>query len=153
MSLHAVTGSVDSGKTTFLAELYSSVGRGVGILSPKVYSADGRFEGYDAVVLPEGERFPLARIGRSPRFRLGGGRFGFDPEAFRRICVTLCSRQWSGPLWIDEIGAIEIAGGGLAPVLRKASSLGTDIFACVRPSLVLPVAVIFALPLKEIIVR
>lgn len=150
MSLNVITGPVDSGKTTMMTRLYGSVGKGAGVITPKVFDTDGRLKGYDALVLPECLRVPLARVDCSPQFRHRGGRFYFSPEAFDRICESLCPRICDGPLWIDEIGPLEIAGGGFAPVLRKASEQEADVTACIRPALIFPVSVIFALPIRKI---
>ena len=110
-----LTGAVQSGKSRFLGSLLAGLDRDrtplSGFLSPAVYE-DGRLVGYDLTVIGGGP--PAAYIRKEGQ--AGWERVGpyfFVPEALETARRTILE---SGPLdllVVDEVGPLELVGGGL----------------------------------------
>ncbi|MCK5832424.1 hypothetical protein KAH81_02020 [bacterium] len=128
------SGDIDSGKTTAMAEYYVAHG-GDGFLSIKVFE-DGDFIGYDLKRLSTGEKTPFARLAESAQ-QFGDyiyGRFRFSIKAFESAKKTL---SWiiekdKTPIYLDEIGPIELAGGGWDKIIRVLIDSGIDIIMAIR---------------------
>lgn len=128
-----ITGEKDTGKSSFLKKWYESVPRGVGFYSRKVF-CHTRLIGYDLVFLPGMQTFPLIRL---PEWTAAGepgvesirkGRFSFSPAGFR------LARQWieayaipGEPVWMDEVGGLELAGGGFDGLIREVLLAHEDV--------------------------
>src|SRR5512137_2959817 len=117
-----LTGPVHGGKTTYLGEAcrrWSDHGLSCsGFLSPVV--TDGRGEsGYDLVELPGPFRRPyLRRQGPAGAERIGP--FVFVPAALERAREILLDPRPADLLVVDEVGPLELQGGGLWPALQDA---------------------------------
>jgi nucleoside-triphosphatase THEP1 len=116
-----LTGPVHGGKTTFLARsLRAWRARGLvceGFLSPA--ASDGTGDGYDLLEIGSGRRRPYLRSrGAAGAERVGP--FLFVPEALERARAILREAPSGGLLIVDEVGPLELEGGGLWPVLREA---------------------------------
>jgi nucleoside-triphosphatase THEP1 len=119
-----LTGPVHGGKTTFLERsLARWASRGIvagGFLSVAATGASGA-AGYDLLELKTGCRHPyLRREGKPGAERIGP--FFFVPEALelaRSIIREADPREF---LVVDEVGPLELLGGGLWPALREALS-------------------------------
>jgi len=117
-----LTGPVHAGKTTFLEEACARWGaRGLpctGFLSPAVTGAGGE-TGYDLLELPRGPRRPFLRRRADPAAERTGP-FAFVPEVLDRARAILRDPGRPGLLVVDEVGPLELRGGGLWPALREA---------------------------------
>jgi len=120
-----LTGPVHGGKTTFLeGSLARWASRGFalgGFLSVAVTGGSGT-PGYDLLELKTGRRHPyLRREGEPDAERIGP--FFFVPSTLERARSII---REAGPhelLIVDEVGPLELLGGGLWPVLREALTL------------------------------
>jgi nucleoside-triphosphatase THEP1 len=129
----ALTGPVHGGKTTYLERAWPRwTARGLacgGFLSPAV-TGPGLDCGYDLLELPSLSRRPFLR-------RRGGpgderiGPFVFVPEALDRARAILRSPVRPDLLVVDEVGPLELAGGGLWPALREAVRRPAPALLCV----------------------
>jgi len=136
-----MTGERGSGKTTLLMETARILRRqGVaiaGILSPGTW-ANGVREGFEVLDVASGERHPLARRSDGPAV-VRRGSYAFDESGFafgRRAFHRLeeCGRC---VLFIDEIGPIELDGGGWAGQLDLIRQRPDAVSVwVVRPSLI-----------------
>lgn len=138
-----ITGDKNTGKTTYMESWYTRDSWGVGFLSRKVFDS-GRFVGYDLVLLPGGEYLPLCRLdgqgekeGISRERGIGQGRFIFDSHAFREAScwVNAYPLRESEPVWIDEIGALELSGRGFDALLRTVLAKGHELRVVFREHL------------------
>jgi nucleoside-triphosphatase THEP1 len=133
-----VTGPVDSGKTSWCRELATANPGYTGVLLLKVYIKGDRI-GYDALHLCTGDRIPFARIGGGePSGWIAGEQVG--PFSVSRAglqaanaWLTEAARQ-PRDIIIDEVGPLELAGGGLSPGLRAvlSSPLQRKLYVVIR---------------------
>jgi nucleoside-triphosphatase THEP1 len=116
-----LTGPVHGGKTTFLERslaLWASCGIApVGFLSVAVTGATG----YDLLELRTGCRQPYLRLEGEPAAERIGPFF-FVPSTLERARSIIREADPSELLIVDEVGPLELRGGGLWPVLREALS-------------------------------
>jgi nucleoside-triphosphatase THEP1 len=117
-----LTGPVHGGKTTFLEGAVPVwAGRGLacaGFLGPAVADAAGT-QGYDLLEIGTDRRRPYLRRQGPPGAERTGPYF-FVPDALERARSIIRESGPSGLLVVDEVGPLELAGGGLWPDLRDA---------------------------------
>ncbi len=117
-----LAGPVHCGKTTFLegaAARWAARGVGcAGFLTPVVTDANGE-TGYDLLELPGGRRRPYLRR-QGPLGAERTGPFVFVPGALERARRILRGPVSAALLVVDEVGPLELRGGGLWPALRDA---------------------------------
>ncbi len=118
--------------------IFRAIG-GDGFISPKLF-IDGAFVGYDLTRLSTGEAMPLARVAGTPyAARIEGfafGRFVFSDAAFdyaENIYDEMIAANIA-PIFIDEIGPIELDGGGFDRIFRRLSNFGRDVYAVIGKS-------------------
>ncbi len=131
--LLVITGEVKSGKTEFLRRLVRSL-RGlkvVGIIAPTIVK-EGEIQGYEALLLPGGERFQLvARSGEGDRV---GRRYVLLKCAKERIRERFKKPVEADFYVFDEFGPLELTGKGLVEVFNGFYSTGKDMAVVVRKS-------------------
>jgi molybdopterin synthase sulfur carrier subunit len=136
--IHILTGPVDSGKTTFLRELLTggaATGRACGYLSLRVL-ADGETDGYDLLSLADGDIRPFLRRTGEPSWPRVGPYFLF-PETLAAAERIIRECPPDGLLVVDEVGPLELAGGGVSTALRRAlDGDGREIVLVIREGLV-----------------
>jgi nucleoside-triphosphatase len=114
-----LTGGVGSGKTTFLAGLLDILAShstsADGFLGERVFE-ENHLSGYDLVAVGDGRRFPfLRRTGEPGQAAVGPWRLvDSSPDAAAEIIRT--SRP-NALLVVDELGPLELEGGGHWPAL------------------------------------
>jgi len=134
--LICITGARDSGKTTWCRRHLLGPDT-AGVVSLKVYGPGGDMNGYDAHRIEDGRRLPLLRIasdalpsvaapppGPAPFDRIG--RFRVHLPAMQEVNRWIVE-AWEGPkknVVIDEIGRLELRGGGYAPALTRLFGVG-----------------------------
>jgi nucleoside-triphosphatase THEP1 len=119
-----LTGPVHGGKTTFLERSlarWASLGLAPGgFLSIAMTGASGA-TGYDLLELRTGCRHPyLRREGKPDAERIGP--FFFVPETLELARTIIREAEARELLVVDEVGPLELLGGGLWPALREALS-------------------------------
>jgi nucleoside-triphosphatase THEP1 len=124
-----LSGPVHGGKTTFLERrLPRWAARGFvprGFLSPAVVKA-GRTEGYDLLEIATGRRRPYLRTAGQDPAAERIGPYAFVPEALERARAILREEAGTpGLLIVDEIGPLEMLGGGLWAALHMALEVRT----------------------------
>jgi len=140
-SVILITGEPSSGKTTFLAGLIQELkSRSVsvgGILAPGLWSGAER-SGFDVLDIRTGRSLPLCRKG-SPASGMTAGPYVFDPKglSFGDQAIERALDEAVQVLCIDEIGPLELEGGGWSSSLRSASARSRAVLVLVvRSSLV-----------------
>jgi nucleoside-triphosphatase THEP1 len=143
--LTIVTGQIDSGKTRWCREMAAANPKSSGLLLLKVYLRGERI-GYDARCLPAGGRVPFARVGgHEPAGWVPAEQIG--PFSMSRAGLEAANR-WlveaaaaAGDIFIDEVGPLELAGGGLSRGLRAVldSPRQRKVFLVVRRDCLEPV--------------
>jgi nucleoside-triphosphatase THEP1 len=133
-----VTGPIDSGKTGWCRKLAAAHPGCAGVLLLKVYF-EGERIGYDALHLSAGDRIPFARItGHEPSEWIAGeqvGLFSISTAGLNAANAWLIEAAGKpGHIIIDEVGPLELGGGGLSPGLRVvlASPLRHKIYVVIR---------------------
>jgi len=128
-----LSGPVHAGKTTFLERalpLWAARGLAcAGFVSPAVTDEAGE-TGYDLVEIATGRRQPYLRRHGAP----GAERIGpyvFVPETLERARTIIREAGPSGLLVVDEVGPLELRGGGLWPALRDALDAPGRTLLCV----------------------
>ncbi|NOZ13186.1 MAG: hypothetical protein GXO69_05995 [Acidobacteria bacterium] len=131
-----IVGPVNSGKTTKMAALYREKG-GDGILCPK-FMEKGTHRGYDLVHLKTGQRLPFARIADAIPDNwdeaFSFGPYSFSEKAQEKAAEIIKNAVKTGisPVFLDEIGPVELQNRGFAPLFRSLSNSGKDTIVSVR---------------------
>lgn len=134
--VHILTGGRDCGKTRAIERLFSDQGRGDGVISPKRF-LNGHFNGYNVRRLSTGEELPLAEICPSARgewdeiCRLGNFSFSGKGFSFANSALDEMSRNGVTPLFIDEVGLLELQGHGFVSI-DKVFASAADVYIAVR---------------------
>lgn len=134
-----ITGNIDSGKTRYLKELYEKNHQGDGVLSLK-YFKDDRCIGYDLYHLKSGKRTDFIRLKtelpKDWKEQCEIGKFSFSQQGFI-FAEKVLSKIKKGPIYIDEVGPIEIwHKEGFYKRLKLLIKNDRDIFLTLRPSLI-----------------
>lgn len=131
-----LTGPVHSGKTTFLAGAAARWrARGLdvgGFLSP-ARRAGGRLDGYDLFDLRDGASAPFLTRKGEPGWP-SVGPYRFFPAVLERAGDILRRDRDADVLVVDEMGPLELGGGGLWPAFLEARASGARCLCVVRDS-------------------
>jgi len=122
--VHIVIGNINTGKTTWLKKRFDHHGLGAGVLGVKLWK-DGDIYGYKAHLLPSGQEEIILIHQRhyNHEFENFGmiGPYFYNLDAFNHInqhIIEAIDRSVS-PIYVDEVGKLEISGGGYDPVIKK----------------------------------
>ncbi len=132
-----VSGPVGSGKTRTSQKLVGRLEeenyRPGGVLSPRVMDS-GETIGYDVIEVATGDRRSFVRS-NPPGKR--AGRFFIKPGAleFANRAVYESVDRFN-PIFIDEVGRLELRDDGLAPSLKELISSGSQSILLVRDKFV-----------------
>jgi nucleoside-triphosphatase THEP1 len=144
MQVRILSASRGEGKTSFLRRYVNAAaagGRSVGGVASLAVFEDGRRIGYDLLDLRSARCRPLARVAASPETTLTVGIYQFDNAAVEEGNAVIVSAVRDGLdiVAIDELGPLELQGGGWAPALKLALQEGRpqqELVVVVRPSLI-----------------
>jgi len=153
--VHLITGPIDSGKTTMAMTLFRKHGGG-GVCCPKVFQHRVTI-GYDLLDLAGEQAVPFIR---KAGFETGNwetadhiGPWRFNRAGFQKageVIQTLITAR-NGPVFLDEIGPLELSGRGFAPILDTMLASGLDCWLVVRSELLHDVMNRFQLEPYEIL--
>jgi nucleoside-triphosphatase THEP1 len=136
-----ITGEKNSGKSTKFLRLYRETNpSAVGLFSEKLVDSAGSIIGYDLILLPTEERFPFILLKESINpddaddYYLQG-RFAFLKEAFSIAEKYILEFPANSPVWIDEIGNLELKGLGYDALLQSLMKSNSDLTFTVRDHL------------------
>ena len=135
-----VVGTIDSGKTSYLAKLYDERGRGDGFLARKIYRGT-KVYGYEVVRLSTKQSFSwmirdeyyhneFEKEGRVGPFHVDLHRL-----ALMEVSYDTMLQQKVSPLYLDEIGPWELSGNGFDRLFRKLVAKKCDLYVAVREDL------------------
>ncbi len=138
--IYIISGAVDEGKTGKMISIFRQVNQGDGFVSQKIFTDKnpGNFTGYEIVRLTTGERKVLAHKtaglpdGWDEVFRCGPYHFSKAAFDFARDIIDDIIANGIEPIFIDEIGPLELAGKGFAHILEKVLKTGKGIYISVR---------------------
>jgi nucleoside-triphosphatase THEP1 len=136
--VHIITGEINQGKTTRIISIFNENRNGDGFITKKVFG-NGGFDGYEIVRLSNGDKMPfINKILSVPDEAFRYGIFSFSQRALNfaeEIIDELLSNNIS-PVYMDEIGPVELDGKGFCELLRKALHTDIDLYITVRQSCV-----------------
>lgn len=137
--INIITGEINSGKTRYLKDLYEKDHKGDGILSLKHYE-DDRFLGYDLFHLKGGEKQAFIRlktyISNDWEQKYEVGKYSFSHAGFC-FAEKVLNKIQTGPIYIDEIGPLEILEKrGFYNILKELINKNIDLFLTLRGSLI-----------------
>ncbi len=138
--IRIITGPVNSGKSSKFLKLYEEEsGDGIGLYSQKLYDEKKTIVGYKLVLLPDKEEIPFIRLKESVyrnenRYHIQG-RFAFLKDTFEIAERYILSSPAHLPVWIDEVGKLELKSLGHHKLLRALLDSGREMTITVRDSL------------------
>ncbi|OGR77036.1 MAG: hypothetical protein A2X32_07060 [Elusimicrobia bacterium GWC2_64_44] len=125
--VYIITGGHGSGKSTLVkgvAGLLQERGlRPAGIMAEGLWRAGIR-DGFDLVDLSSGVKTPLCRRETGGKIRAGEFRFFEGGLAAGRLALSAESVRPAAAVFLDEIGFLELEGGGWAPELTALLGAG-----------------------------
>lgn len=132
-----ITGPINSGKTTYMKDLYDKTKAGDGFISLKIIS-ENQVEGFDVLHLSSGEKRPLIRVvgneypGWVENCRIG--KYTFSDEAVNWVSGHIESFIKDGvfPIFLDEVGDLEIDGKCFYRSLNILVESGLDLYLSMR---------------------
>jgi nucleoside-triphosphatase THEP1 len=116
-----LSGGVHSGKTTFLKNLRPSLEAlrlpFCGYLSPSVM-VEGRIAGYDLMDVRTARSIPFLRTEGEAGWQKVGPYF-FLPGGLEAATAAIRGHKPGEMLIVDEVGPMELSGGGVWPALKE----------------------------------
>jgi nucleoside-triphosphatase THEP1 len=151
-----ITGAVNSGKTTQLLKFYSENRQGEGFALPKYY-VNGNYAGQKIVRLSSGEStiFSLTKSYIPPHWHED---FHYENYSFSAEGMLLANHITDdiimnnlNPVFIDEVGPLEIQKKGFYFITRKMISYQKDLFLTVRSACIQDIISLFNIKLSRLI--
>lgn len=139
--VHIITGGVNTGKTTRLLSIYHELELGDGFINAKVYDA-GQYTGQRIVRLSTGESVNFSF--KKEFIPLNWDEeYTYDVYSFSRRGLIFAYNTVSDiilkkiePIFIDEIGPLELQRQGFFDILAMLLKLKREIYITVRDSCV-----------------
>lgn len=132
-----VVGSINSGKTTFMKDIYEKTKTGDGFISVKIMSGN-KVAGFDVLHLSTGEKQPFIRlIGSEPSGWVENCRIGqytVSEKAVNWVAGNIeeLIRNNISPIFLDEIGDLEIDGKCFFRSLNRMLESRLDLYLSAR---------------------
>ncbi len=135
--IHIICGEKNQGKTQRIESLYLEAEEGDGFITKKIFT-DSVFCGYKLKRLSTGESFDqslrteLFPSGVAPLYTCGA--FSFFEDGFHfadKVIDDIIYKQIS-PVYIDEIGPLELEKKGHYSCFKKILNTETDVYCTVR---------------------
>jgi nucleoside-triphosphatase THEP1 len=154
--IHIITGSINSGKTTKLLSLYNELKAGDGFILPKAF-IEGNYTGQQIVRLSTGIGIPFSfKKDYTPAYwdeKYCLDVYSFSHQGFEFATETvkdIVSNKVS-PVFIDEIGPLELEDKGFFQLLLQLLSEDHTMYISVREFLLENVIDKFEIKQYEII--
>ncbi|HOO71004.1 MAG TPA: nucleoside-triphosphatase [Spirochaetota bacterium] len=137
--VYIIHGEINQGKTTRIQSLYRELNRGDGFISKKIFK-HLVFCGYEATRLSTGEStvqslksnlFPENRI---PFYICGSFSFFRESFIFTASIIDDIIIKGIDPVYIDEIGPLELQGKGHYECFQKIAHSGRTVYCTARNS-------------------
>jgi len=151
-----VTGKINSSKTTKALHIYNYSKLGDGFLSIKNMENDLVLS-YDAQRLSTHEKRRLivhqkhSKESFTSYQSLGPYLFNLDTICWIETCVDQFIFNQTSPIYLDEIGLLELQGNGFDSILRKLLSTNIDLILVIREDLIEKVISHYEIKAYEII--
>ena len=151
-----ITGKINSGKTTMLLEHYRKNHIGDGFVAIKNIHEQEVY-GYTILRLSNNNTYPwMIRQNHYHQDFSNAGTFGpfyinLDAIPLLESVVDELIKQQVSPIYLDEVGVLEMIGGGYHNALKKVLSSKLDLVLAIREDLVEPVTSHFAITDYELI--
>ena len=135
--IYIICGEFNSGKTAKIKSIYLKDKRGDGFITEKMYR-DSVFYGYETVRLSTGESviqslksefFPALEI---PLYTKGAFSFFSEGFTFADAVIDDVILKETCPVFIDEIGPLELQGKGFNELFKKIITTDRTIYFTVR---------------------
>ena len=140
-TLYIITGKVSQGKTTKLLSIYNDIKKGDGFYNSKIYLKDS-YAGQEIVRLSSGESRLLAlKRGFIPKVwdeEYSYNVFSFSKSGinFAEMIINDIIEKDISPIFIDEIGPLELQEKGFYNIFKNCLKISTDIYVVIRESCV-----------------
>lgn len=148
--VYIICGELNQGKTARIKSVYEENMQGDGFITEKIIT-NSIFCGYKVTRLTTGDsetlllRTEFFPLDDTPLFTKGSFSFYEKGFIFASSIIDDMIINNTGPAFIDEIGAIELAGKGLHDSLRKILQTDKTIYITVRNCFVKDVISFFSL--------
>ena len=135
--VYIITGGIDEGKTREIEAIYRQLKKGDGWVSRKIFLNE-EFIGYEIQRLSTNEKLPLAYkkeyvpSGWDEIYAIGPFRFSRRAFEFAGKIIDEIIEKNINPVFIDEIGPLELQGKGFCPMLEKILKIQRDVYIVVR---------------------
>lgn len=137
--IYIVTGKINAGKTTKLSAIYDAIGVGDGFILPKIFE-ENQYIGQRILRLStrESEYFSFKKeflpILWDEEYSYGVYSFSRQGLLFAsKITLDIITKKIE-PIFIDEIGPLELQGKGFANILKQVLPLKKEIYITARNS-------------------
>jgi len=136
--VYLISGKKNEGKTAKLKDIAAKLTNPRGFIAEKVQDC-GRVTTYTLTDLRTGEQCTMARLASLPLpedwgedFHHGPFRFSLKAFEWSRRLLDEALEEKAACFVIDEVGKIELEGGGHADVVRRALTSDMDLYISVR---------------------
>ncbi|HBT17706.1 MAG TPA: hypothetical protein DEB05_12225 [Firmicutes bacterium] len=153
--IYIITGEINQGKSRKLLSFYREGQKGEGFYNYKIFR-DGFYVGQKIIRLTTGESREFSyREGFIPDNWREEGRFknfSFSKKGleFGRNIIKNALAYYIEPLFIDEVGPLELQGKGFCGVFKDTLDAGVNAYVVIRKSCLNKVIDMFAL--KEYVI-
>ncbi len=136
--VYIICGGIDKGKTQKMISFYRRMKQGDGFVCRKIFDDQSDFIGYEILRLGTGEKMTLAYRSRhvppawDESCRCGPYHFSGNAFAFAESIVDDIVARKIEPVFIDEIGPLELSGKGFNHLLERVLETGKDVYITVR---------------------
>lgn len=135
--IYIISGAIDSGKSQKIAMIYQNSKKGDGWISRKIYLKN-KFIGYELERLSTGDKVPFAffkdYLPMDLEISFTYGPFYFSKKGLEfaiKISKNIIKENID-PVYIDEVGPLELNGKGFHSILTNILRTGKDIYLVIR---------------------
>lgn len=139
--IHIICGENNQGKTKRLKSIYINKKEGDGFIAQKIFR-DSMFCGYELIRLSTGESVPQAMVKNlfpekeTPLYKQGCFLFFKESFVFADSIIEDIISNKTNPVFIDEIGPLELRKEGYHKSLKKIFKEDRTIYITARNNLI-----------------